>query len=182
MKCVMTIPQYIDRSMEISCLYNGAWWHCLRYFIYRYMYWGLSFVHRSVLDNFQIICRMPEEINLYHRNLLNLFTGTKVSFPKQLLIWRLYSRWFCNLPPFWGCVLFYLRSPKGGCCSILDDFSCSFQTQGRCMPSECLSQISRLPEFSVHICFVSLDIWQDTWYITLTGGKTDRVRWSFDLV
>ena len=29
-------------------------------------------MHRSVLDNFQMICRMPEKINLYHRNLLNL--------------------------------------------------------------------------------------------------------------
>ena len=27
-------------------------------------------------------------------------------------------------PLFWGCVLLYLRSPKGGCCSISDDFSC----------------------------------------------------------
>ena len=26
---------------------------------------------------------------------------------------------------FWGCVLLYLRSPKGGCCSISDDLSCS---------------------------------------------------------
>ena len=28
---------------------------------------------------------------------------------------------------FWGCVLFYLRSPKGGCCSISDDLFCSFE-------------------------------------------------------
>ena len=28
-------------------------------------------------------------------------------------------------PLFWGCVLLYLRSPKGGCCSISDDLSCS---------------------------------------------------------
>ena len=28
-------------------------------------------------------------------------------------------------PTFLGCVLFYLRSPKGGCCSISDDLSCS---------------------------------------------------------
>ena len=27
-------------------------------------------------------------------------------------------------PRFWGCVLLYLRSPKGGCCSISDDLSC----------------------------------------------------------
>ena len=26
--------------------------------------------------------------------------------------------------PFWGRVLLYLRSPKGGCCSISDDLSC----------------------------------------------------------
>ena len=35
------------------------------------------------------------------------------------------SRWFCT-PLFLGRVLFYLRSPKGGCCSISDDLSCSF--------------------------------------------------------
>ena len=29
-------------------------------------------------------------------------------------------------PLFWGCVLLYLRSAKGGCCSISDDLSCSF--------------------------------------------------------
>ena len=28
-------------------------------------------------------------------------------------------------PPFWGCVLLYSWSPKGGCCSISDDLSCS---------------------------------------------------------
>ena len=27
-------------------------------------------------------------------------------------------------PPFWSCVLLYLQSPKDGCCSISDDFSC----------------------------------------------------------
>ena len=32
---------------------------------------------------------------------------------------------FCNPPLFWGCVLLYLRLPKGGCCSISDDLSCS---------------------------------------------------------
>ena len=37
------------------------------------------------------------------------------------------SLWFCNPPPlFWGCVLLYLRSPKGGCCSKSDDLSCSW--------------------------------------------------------
>ena len=30
-------------------------------------------------------------------------------------------------PPIWGCVvLHYLRSPKVGCCSVLDDLSCSY--------------------------------------------------------
>ena len=40
------------------------------------------------------------------------------------IIWC--SGWFCTPPPrlFWGCVLLYLRSPKGGCCSISDDLSC----------------------------------------------------------
>ena len=34
---------------------------------------------------------------------------------------------FVNTPPlFWGCVLLYLRSPKGGCCSISDDLPCFF--------------------------------------------------------
>ena len=28
--------------------------------------------------------------------------------------------------PTEGCVLLYLRSPKGGCCSISDDLSCCF--------------------------------------------------------
>ena len=32
------------------------------------------------------------------------------------------------LPPplFWGSVLLYMRSPKGGCCSIADDLTCSY--------------------------------------------------------
>ena len=32
---------------------------------------------------------------------------------------------FFVLPLFWGSVMLYLRSPKGGCCSISDDLSCS---------------------------------------------------------
>ena len=28
-------------------------------------------------------------------------------------------------PLFWDCVLLYMRSPKGSCCSIWDDLSCS---------------------------------------------------------
>ena len=40
------------------------------------------------------------------------------------IIWC--SCWFCNPPPlFWGWILLILRSPKGGCCSISDDLSCS---------------------------------------------------------
>ena len=39
------------------------------------------------------------------------------------IIWC--SLWFCNPPLFWGCILFYFRSPKGGCCSISDGLSCS---------------------------------------------------------
>ena len=35
------------------------------------------------------------------------------------------SRWFCPPPFFRGSVLLYLRSQKGGCCSIPDDLSCS---------------------------------------------------------
>ena len=33
-------------------------------------------------------------------------------------------------PLLWGCVLLNLRSPKGGCCSISDDMSCSFIYRG----------------------------------------------------
>ena len=33
-------------------------------------------------------------------------------------------------PPFWGCVLLYLRSLKDGCFSILDDLSCSTLNNG----------------------------------------------------
>ena len=32
---------------------------------------------------------------------------------------------FVTPPPFWGWVLLILRSPKGGCCSISVDLSCS---------------------------------------------------------
>ena len=40
------------------------------------------------------------------------------------IIWC--SCWFCNPPPlFWCWILLILRSPKGGCCSISDDLSCS---------------------------------------------------------
>ena len=36
---------------------------------------------------------------------------------------------FCNPPPlFWGWILLILRSPKGGCCSISDDLSCSWSS------------------------------------------------------
>ena len=37
------------------------------------------------------------------------------------------SHWFCKPPPsfIWGSVLLYSQSPKGGCCSISDDLSCS---------------------------------------------------------
>ena len=39
------------------------------------------------------------------------------------IIWC--SGWFCNTPPYFlGCVLLYLRLPKGGCCSISDDLTC----------------------------------------------------------
>ena len=41
------------------------------------------------------------------------------------IIWC--SCWFCNPPPlFWGLILLILRSPKGGCCSISNDLSCSY--------------------------------------------------------
>ena len=44
------------------------------------------------------------------------------------------SRWFCNPPPLiWGCVLLYLRLPRGGCCSISDDLSCSFKHSKGCL-------------------------------------------------
>ena len=34
---------------------------------------------------------------------------------------------FVTPPPlFWGWILLILRSPKGGCCSISDDLSCSY--------------------------------------------------------
>ena len=36
------------------------------------------------------------------------------------------SRPFCARPLVWCIVLLYLLSPKGGCCSISDDSSCSF--------------------------------------------------------
>ena len=36
-------------------------------------------------------------------------------------------RWFSNPPPLiWGSVLLYMRSPKGGCCPLYDDLSCSY--------------------------------------------------------
>ena len=52
-------------------------------------------------------------------------------------------------PLFWGCVLLHLRSPKGGCCSISDDLSCScsmnkilFQLQKGNMVSYTLSELN----------------------------------------
>ena len=36
------------------------------------------------------------------------------------------SCWFWTPPLFWGWILLILRSPKGGCCSISDDLSCSW--------------------------------------------------------
>ena len=45
-----------------------------------------------------------------------------------LHIWsKLYDFPIGFVPPlFWGCVLPHLRLPKGGCCSITDDLSCSW--------------------------------------------------------
>ena len=40
-----------------------------------------------------------------------------------LILWC--SRWFYNPPVIWGSALLYLRSPKGGCCSVSDDLPCS---------------------------------------------------------
>ena len=48
-----------------------------------------------------------------------------------LIIWC--SRWFC-IPLFWVSVLLYLRSPKGRCCSILDDLSGSLKENQDKMP------------------------------------------------
>ena len=33
---------------------------------------------------------------------------------------------FVSPPLFWGSVLLYLRSPRGGCCSLSDDLSCYY--------------------------------------------------------
>ena len=61
----------------------------------------------------------------------NLYTPVhkhpKRGLLKFKIIWC--SRWFCN-PPFFfvlGCLMLYLRLPKGCCFSISDDLYCSFK-------------------------------------------------------
>ena len=55
-------------------------------------------------------------------------------------------------PPFLGCVLLYLRSPKGGCCSISDDLTCSWlQREGsRRRNREDSAVLNAINGYSVH--------------------------------
>ena len=53
---------------------------------------------------------------------------------------------FVPASPILSCVLLYLRSPKGGCCSISDDLSCSWyfydlSTKGGCWSLASLRQM-----------------------------------------
>ena len=67
---------------------------------------------------FVLIISIPDE---------ELFSETAVGCTASYFVKIIWCfRWFCNPPPlFWGSVLLYLRSPKGGCCSISDDLPCS---------------------------------------------------------
>ena len=52
-----------------------------------------------------------------------------VSLHTASILWC--SRWYYSPTLFWSSVLLYLQSPKGGCCSISDGLSRSFQTYNR---------------------------------------------------
>ena len=59
-----------------------------------------------------------------------LFSETAVGCTASYLIVKCIC--FCCPPPlFWGCVLLCLRSPKGGCCSISDDWYCSCKKRNK---------------------------------------------------
>ena len=53
-------------------------------------------------------------------------------------------------PLFWGWILLILRSPKGGCCSISDDLSCS---------SKEYSFLPRAVQIELEFCDPTLGIW-----------------------
>ena len=62
-----------------------------------------------------------------------LFSEAYVGCTASYFVKIIYSHCVCNPHPFifWGSVLLYLRSPKGGCCSIIClDLSCSW---GSCL-------------------------------------------------
>ena len=81
-----------------------------RFFLYfTILYWILQFV--NVVDT-----KISGYLSPPKKRKWDLLWGK--------IIWC--PRWFCNPPPlFGGCILHYLRSPKGGCCSISDDMSCT---------------------------------------------------------
>ena len=72
----------------------------------------------------RIIISIPDE---------ELFSETAVGCTASCFVGIMWCiRWFCNPPPpplLWGCEWLYLRSPKGSCCSISDDLSCSVQVR-----------------------------------------------------
>ena len=55
---------------------------------------------------------------------------------------------------FWGCVLPYLRSPKGSRCSISDDLSCCFNTPPSLYMSFMVFRVSRRRET---VCYIASD-------------------------
>ena len=88
-----------------------------------------AFLHSLPCDRLHVVIKFLNE-------LLQKYRGTELCFwgiifrndrrvHRFILCQHLYDvpAGFVT-PLFWGCVLLYLRSPKGGCCSISDDMSC----------------------------------------------------------
>ena len=72
------------------------------------------------------------------------------------------SRWFCNPHLFWGSVLLYLQSPKGGCCSISGDLSCFCYLKHpewynvSCMYLNCKFRFYKMEVILVYKCVIRL--------------------------
>ena len=101
-----------------TCTYNFRWHNKKRISIIK-LYDNASqskmynyTCYLDVLYNFEILPNGAWNSPRWHQSYLWYFVKSmKSSFSRFVL--------------FWGCVLLYLCSPKGGCCSILDYLSCS---------------------------------------------------------
>ena len=129
MFCSILTVVWIERKKKMRLLCNHKLYFCTFLFIFFFCWiWYIYLIWKDVgylvlLD----ICLgffLSKLVASLTRNCFPKRPSTH-RFKRCQTIWC--SRWFCNPPPlFWGCVLLYFWSPKGGCCSILEDLSCSW--------------------------------------------------------